>query len=131
MALSLRTHLQKVQYNIIQDSHCIDCPCYTVFFFNTTLSALSHRPQVTSDTISHYSLTLLCLSFQLLPAAQAVQLLNIYKITRGSNLSFTTSLPFTQLPFALRSSARGCATRLNLPLLCPSFSSGNNFFFSL
>lgn len=58
LSLWMRVPLEgTIQHITIGSCICIGSPCYTVIFFNTTLSALSHRPQLTSDTISHYSLT--------------------------------------------------------------------------
>lgn len=51
----------------------IGCPCFTVFFVNTTRSALSHRPQLTSDT-THTIIPLHCACpFSCYPAAQVLQ----------------------------------------------------------
>lgn len=51
----------------------IGCPCFTVFFVNTTRSALSHRPQLTSDT-THTITPLHCACpFSCYPAAQVLQ----------------------------------------------------------
>ncbi len=93
------------------------------FLFNTTLSALSHRPQLTSDTIPHYNLTFYCACpFGRCLLHRRLQLEHLQKITRGSlyhssNLSLTVELSFTPLPLSPRSPVRGCATRLSFPLL--------------
>lgn len=123
MALSLWTHLWKVQYNNYNRlTYCIGGPCFSLFFFNTTLSALSHRPQLTSDTISHYNLTLLCLSFQLLPAAQEQQLEHLQN-HKGVTVPFL--IPVSPFNFV---SHHSLLSKISCPWLCYPFKLPSSFF---